>query len=122
MNEIPDPKIQKRGWSSWSIVRKGQIIGASAGILFTVGTHVFYFLDPPQSYFDLSFALLFLSGRPATFIISKILGKHIDLLIYGLPKFLAITLCVNFLLGFLIGDIIGRLIKLLQNNSQKDKL
>jgi hypothetical protein len=112
---MENPEASKR--RGWSIIRKAQIIGILVAVLFTVGTQIFYFLNPPQTILDLSVALLLLSALPATLISSKVLGQHVDLLTYGLPKFLAITLTVNLILGFVVGTFIGWLIQKLKTKS-----
>ena len=114
-SDAENPEAPK--WRGWPILQRAQLIGAISGVLLTGGAYVIYLLNPPESMLAPSFSVLLLSGFPATLIISKISGHPQDLLINGIPEFLAIAFLVNVILGFLFGTLIGWLIQKLKTKN-----
>jgi hypothetical protein len=123
MTESKNTETPKtRGWSAWSVVRKGQIIGAAAGALLTVGAWAFTALYPSHRLFDLGSDVLMLSCLPAVLILSTLSGQSKNWsVLNAFPGFLGIALVfsVNSVLGFIAGSLVGGFINAAKSGRPK---
>jgi len=124
MNESTNPEPQKkRGWSSWSIICKVQIIGALLGAFPTIGIIVFCAMIPPgghQGFPDFPGFLLDLSEYPTAIIVCSVFGMSLNWFTnnsVGGPAFFpeCAAVIVNTILFFIVGSIVGVLIKKYKN-------
>jgi hypothetical protein len=111
------PTSLKRGWSSWPVVRKAQIIGAIAAGLLTTGIVVLCVLFQPKVMSILGF-LGDAVAIPAIFIVSLfgVPANWFDNERTGGPAIFPLCLIVAFntLLGGLIGAVMGQLLKFIK--------
>ena len=119
MNDPRVPSTQKqRGWSSWSIVRKAQIIGAATGLVFTTGLMVYCAATPSASIFSFSGQLALLVFWVPLQTVRKITGLPLASF-NSFPRAFFLALILNTVICFLLGSMIGLLVKLIKSHLSK---
>jgi hypothetical protein len=107
----------KRGWFTWSVIRKYQLIGTAIGATFTIGIFAYALNHSPDSIMSPSSLLLLLVWAPVLEIRGVFGLKAIDFDISGglSPFMIILAIVINSFLCFLLGSIVGKLRELTNN-------